>query len=151
MKPDIFVTDDPSVPDRTAILDALIDYNASRVGPAQLNPLAILLRDRETGETIGGLYSYLLYDWLYIELLVVPETLRGVGLGSDLVRRAESVAVERGCIGVWLNTFSFQARGFYEKLGYEVFGVLDDNPRGSQRFFLRKLFPAGQSLKSLRR
>ena len=138
MKPDIFVTDDPSVRDRTAILDALIDYNDSRVGPSQLNPLAILLRDPETGEPIGGLYSYVLYDWLYIELLIVPEALRGRGLGSELVRKVESVAVERGCIGVWLNTFSFQARGFYEKLGYEVFGVLDDNPHGSQRFFLRK-------------
>jgi GNAT superfamily N-acetyltransferase len=145
MKPDIFVTHDPSVADRTAILEALIDYNNSRVGPSSLDPLAILLRDRKSGDTIGGLYSYLLYDWLYIELLVVPEAFRHMGLGSDLVRRAEAVALERGCIGIWLNTFSFQGRGFYEKLGYQVFGTLDDNPRGAKRFFLRKMLPAGMT------
>ena len=51
---------------------------------------------------------------------------------------AEREAVNRGCHGAWLDTFEFQARGFYEKLGYEVFGSLDDNPRGSRRFFLRR-------------
>jgi len=139
MKPDIIVTDDPAVADRAAVLDGLIAYNDSRVGPSPLVPLAVLLRDARNGDTIGGLYSYFLYDWLYVELLIVPESWRGVGLGTELMRRAEAKAIERGCAGIWLNTFSFQARGFYEKLGYQVFGVLDDNPRGAQRFFMRKL------------
>lgn len=99
----------------------------------------ILLRDRAAGSTIGGLWGRSVYDWLYVELLAVPEDLRGQGVGSTLMRQAETIAIERGCVGVWLDTYGFQARGFYEKLGYEVFGVLDDHPRGSQRFFLRKL------------
>jgi ribosomal protein S18 acetylase RimI-like enzyme len=53
--------------------------------------------------------------------------------------------MDAGCVGVWLNTFSFQALGFYQRLGYEVFGSLDDHPRGSQRYFMRKLLPGGAS------
>ena len=54
------------------------------------------------------------------------------------MRTAEEVARERGCAGIWLDTFSFQARGFYEKLGYTVFGRIDDYPPGQSRFWLRK-------------
>jgi hypothetical protein len=54
------------------------------------------------------------------------------------MRRAEAVAAARGCVGVWLDTFSFQARPFYERLGYSVFGTLEDNPRGGARFFMQK-------------
>jgi hypothetical protein len=56
------------------------------------------------------------------------------------MRAAEAVAIERGCIGVWLDTFAFQARPFYERLGYSVFGELRDHPRNSARYFLMKRF-----------
>jgi GNAT superfamily N-acetyltransferase len=101
-------------------------------------PLAILLRDPADKQVIGGLTGRSLYDWLFIEWLVVPESLRGQGLGRDLMGRAEAVARARGCVGVWLDTFEFQARPFYEKLGYSVFGQIDDFPRGSCRYFLQK-------------
>jgi hypothetical protein len=55
---------------------------------------------------------------------------------------AEDEARALGCVGVWLDTFSFQARGFYERHGYEVFGTLDEFPAPHQRFFLRKRFAA---------
>ncbi len=58
------------------------------------------------------------------------------------MERAEEIARANDCVGVWLNTSEFQARGFYEKLGFEVFGALDDYPVGQQTFFLRKRFPA---------
>jgi GNAT superfamily N-acetyltransferase len=116
----------------------LVNYNASRVGETPFRQFALLLREPQRVEIVGGLYAYLLYDWLSIELLIIPESYRGHGFGTELVRRAETYAVNAGCVGVWLNTFSFQARGFYEKLGYEVFASLDEHPRGSQRFFLRK-------------
>ena len=50
----------------------------------------------------------------------------------------EAEAIRRGCKGAYLDTFSYQARPFYEKLGYEVFGTLDDYPTGHQRFYMRK-------------
>jgi ribosomal protein S18 acetylase RimI-like enzyme len=68
----------------------------------------------------------------------VPADLRHSGWGSELLRCAEAEAARRNCVGIWLDTFGFQARGFYEKHGYEVFGVLDVHPRGTERTFLCK-------------
>jgi ribosomal protein S18 acetylase RimI-like enzyme len=75
-----------------------------------------------------------------VQLLVIPDALRGSGLGSAIMREAEAVARRRGCIGVWLDTYSFQARGFYERLGYEVVGSINDHPIGGERFILAKRF-----------
>ena len=138
MNLDIVATQAPSPRDRDAVLNTLIDFNESRAGPLNFKEFALLLRDPENGEAVGGLCSYSFFDWFYIDLFAVPEKFRGAGLGTHLLQRAEAVARERGCIGIWLNTFSFQARGFYEKHGYEVFGTIDDHPRGKQRHFMQK-------------
>ena len=67
----------------------------------------------------------------------MPDGLRGRGVGRELLDRAEVRTRERGCHSAWLDTFSFQARGFYEKLGYGEFGRLD-YPPGHDRHFMRK-------------
>lgn len=151
MQFDIVTTEKPTPADREAILAPLIAYNDRYAGPSGYKPLALLLRD-PSGKTIGGLSARSQYDWLYIELLSIPEELRRKGVGSDLIRRAETVAAERGCVGVWLDTYEFQARGFYEKLGYEIFGTLDDHLRGSS-LFLSQAAACGSydSMNSLRR
>jgi GNAT superfamily N-acetyltransferase len=82
------------------------------------------------------------YDWLLIELLFVPEDLRGLGLGSQLVTQAEEQGRARGCVGAWLDTFSFQARGFYERLGYSLAGTIPDHPLGEARYFMIKRWDA---------
>jgi hypothetical protein len=46
--------------------------------------------------------------------------------------------MRRGCHHALLDTFDFQAREFYEKLGYAVFGSLDDFPRAHVRLFMKK-------------
>ena len=56
------------------------------------------------------------------------------------MRQAEDIAVGRGCTGVWLDTFAFQALGFYGKLGYSIFGELKDHPRGVTQYWLQKRF-----------
>ena len=73
---------------------------------------------------------------MFVDGLWVGEGWRGGGLGRALMARAEDHARARHCHAAWLDTF--QARGFYEKLGYESFGVLDDYPPGQSRHFLRK-------------
>lgn len=122
---------------RKAILDRLIDFNASRAAPSEAAPLCIAVLD-DKGTPQGGLYGTTLYDWLAIELLFVPEAMRGSGLGTQLIAKAEDEARGRGCIGAWLNTFDFQARGFYERLGYQVAGAIPDHPRGGTRYFMMK-------------
>jgi GNAT superfamily N-acetyltransferase len=135
---ELIVTDKVETADRNAILQPLMAFNQSRVGPSGYKELGIWLRN-PAGETVGGLAARLHYDWLYIELIFVPQAIRKSGIGSQLLQKAEAIAIESKCVGIWLDTFSFQARGFYERNGYHVFGTLDDHPRGAQRFFLRKM------------
>lgn len=133
----IVVPDLPTDAHRQAVGVPLLAYNERHGGDPGLQALAVLLAD-EDGEFVGGLWGKTVYDWLFVEWLAVPEGHRGKSYGTALMRRAEAIAQERRCVGVWLDTFEFQARGFYEKLGYEVFGTLDDHPIGQKRFFLRK-------------
>ena len=78
------------------------------------------------------------WEWLYIDLLWVREDLRGHGHGRQLMIRMEDAARQHGAKNVYLDTFSFQAPDFYKKLGYQVFGELQDFPPGQQRYFFRK-------------
>ena len=126
--------------DAAVIRDGLYAYNDSKVDSAD-GHLGILLKD-DAGNTVGGLTGRWYYGWLFVELLVLPENLRGQDLGTGIMRAAEEYARQQGLIGVWLDTFSFQARGFYEKLGYVVFGELPDYPAGHTRFFLQKRLDA---------
>ncbi|WP_333570818.1 GNAT family N-acetyltransferase [Sphingomonas sp.] len=134
---DLHIPETPSGADRDAILAPLRAYNIVRAGDLRYKPVAIVLAN-EQGERVGGLWGECAYDWLFIEYLAVPESHRGIGCGSQLMDRAEAIARAHGCVGIWLDTFSFQARGFYEKLGFAVFGTIVDFPPGHQRFFLQK-------------
>jgi GNAT superfamily N-acetyltransferase len=76
--------------------------------------------------------------WLHVGQLWVHTGLRGRGYGRQLMEAAEAEGRRLGCHSAYLDTFSFQARPFYEGCGYEVFGVLDRFPDEHQRFFMRK-------------
>jgi GNAT superfamily N-acetyltransferase len=132
----IRAVDDDHESTRKAILQPLVAFNTSKAAPSGYRPIAFAIDD-DRGNTIGGLSGYTEYGWLFVELLVVPESLRGQGVGTELMRRAEAEAVARGCHGAWLDTFEFQARGFYERLGYTCFGELKNYPTGP-RFFMSK-------------
>ena len=122
---------------RKAILDPLVAYNQLKTGRSDSRPLVIAVESADGG-VVGGLCGRTSYDWLFVELLFVPESLRGRGLGTELMMRAETEAVARGCRNAWLDTFEFQARAFYERLGYSCFGELKDYPVDSARYFMRK-------------
>lgn len=129
--------DQPDDAIRKAIVDPLVAYNHSRTGRNDYRPLVLAIEDSD-GQVIGGLWGRTAYGWLFVELLFVPESLRGRGIGSDLMSRAEFEALARGCHAAWLDTFEFQARGFYERIGYACFGELKDYPVGSARYFMTK-------------
>jgi GNAT superfamily N-acetyltransferase len=122
---------------RAAIAGPLIAFNEGRTGRNDYRPLIIAIDDAE-GRVIGGLWGRTVYDWLFVELLFVPDALRGRGVGSELMQRAEDEALKRGCHSAWLDTFEFQARAFYERLGYSCFAELRDYPVGSARYFMKK-------------
>ncbi len=137
--PPMIVTDSPSGEDFQAIFRALDAFNAPVVGHARFVPLAVLLRDA-TGSVNGGLWGWTVYSWLCINIMFVPESSRLLGIGSALVRAAETEARTRGCVGMQVDTFAFQARPFYERLGFTVFGIQPNFPPGQNCIFLRKSF-----------
>jgi len=126
---------------RRQIAAPLVRFNEAQAGPSGYRPLVLALHD-EAGDVQGGLWGHTAYGWLFVQLLVVPEGQRRGGLGRTLMQRAEAEALQRGCHGAWLDTHTFQARGFYEKLGYTAFGQLDDYPAGQARIFFRKRLAA---------
>jgi len=132
------VSDLAPQPDETAQLRAgLMAYNESRVGPAEVQRFAVYLRDSQN--TIrGGLVGFLAWKWLSVELLWVDETLRGQGYGSSILAQAEALARDAGCIGCRLDTYEFQAKPFYEKLGYVAFAVHEGYPANTRTYYMQK-------------
>ena len=136
------LTDEADEAVRKEIVAPLVEYNRSKAGPSNGRPLVITLRD-SSNTIIGGLWGNTGFQWLFTQLLVVPEGLRGRGVGGQLMGMAEAEAAGRGCHGAWLDTFEFQARSFYERLGYECFAQLPEYPAGFSRYFMKKsLLPA---------
>ncbi|WP_414447782.1 GNAT family N-acetyltransferase [Burkholderia sp. 22PA0099] len=136
------LTDQADEAVRKRIVEPLVQYNVNATGaPAGHRPLVVALRDAG-GEIVGGLWGMTGYEWLFTQLLVVPEAARGSGVGTRLMRLAEQEAVARGCHHAWLDTFSFQARPFYERLGYACFAELPDYPTGFSRYFMKKALGA---------
>lgn len=130
-------TDTPTDQERQAILAPLRAYNTAKTGGTVPELVAWLVRD-EQDEIVGGLYGRVFFRWLYIELLVVPEQARGQGTGSTLMQMAEELAREKNCVGIWLDTFDFQAPEFYRRHGFTEVGQIDDYPPGHQHFFFQK-------------
>ncbi|MGE1175067.1 N-acetyltransferase [Pseudomonas sp. BW7P1] len=133
----IELSQDSTEEERLAILAPLHAYNVAQAGIKVSEPLTLLVRD-EQGNILGGLYGRLVCQWLFVDLLSVPEQGRHQGIGTKLMRMAEDLAREKGCIGAWLDTFDFQAPAFYRKLGYSQFGELTDYPPGHKRLFFQK-------------
>ena len=136
--PGLHVVHAPDEADRAVILAGLIEFNARAAGPAESESLGLVVREQAGGEVIGGLWARRAREWLFIELLALPPYAQRRRLGSELMERAEAEAREKGCSGVWLDTFSFQARPFYEKRGYRVFGEIADYPAPHRRFLLAR-------------
>jgi len=99
--------------------------------------IRIFLRD-EDNKVVGGITADLFGGWVYISLLWIAESLRNQGLGTGLLNQLEAEAIRLGCKYAHVDTYSFEARPFYERAGYEVFGKLDDYPQGHCKYFLKK-------------
>jgi len=142
---DFTLTDQASEEDRGFIHHQLKAFNASVSGHHRAlrgsgpTPLDVFIRDSQD-RIWGGLTASTYWDWLEIDDLWLDESLRGLGYGRKLLTMAEAEAKARGCSHAFLQTFSFQARGFYEKLGYREVGCLDDYPPGQKFFWMRKDF-----------
>ncbi|HSY01648.1 MAG TPA: GNAT family N-acetyltransferase [Acidobacteriaceae bacterium] len=145
MTPTLTLYDKPDPAVARAVHALLLAFNNTASGyEFDGQALVIGVKDHDAGEgegkseIIGGPWGSTSYGYLHIDMLIVPESLRRTGLGTRMMQQAEQEAIRRGCHASYLDTFDFQARGFYERLGYTVFGALEDTPPGHTRFFLRK-------------
>ncbi|QDO86728.1 GNAT family N-acetyltransferase [Shewanella psychropiezotolerans] len=134
MNPEI--TDFPLEADDDLVINKTREYNLQFV-EKDVKPLSVYFRDSEAN-IIAGLTGKTYWNWLHVEYLWVSESERKSGLGSKLVSAAETEAIKRGCTGSTLDTFSFQALEFYQKLGYSIAGSLEGYSGKHQRYYLEK-------------
>ena len=138
MTPDITVTDAPSADAREVIERGLSRYNREQAGYWDWRPLAVLVSNPDTRDVIGGVLGRTSLGICFIDLAFLPEEVRGHDIGRTMMREAEDEARRRRCRAIVLYTASFQAPGFYERLGYRRFGSIDCDPPGTSRIFFVK-------------
>lgn len=132
------VVDNITPEEQEELLIGLRAYNNQFVDTSTWGDLAVYARD-EHGTLLGGLIGRRKGEWLDISYLWVSDDARGSGLGSQIMLAAEAEAKRKGCLHALVDTASFQARPFYEKLGYQLQTTLQDFPlQGMQRHYLTK-------------
>lgn len=106
-----------------------------------------VLKDSE-GNVLGGINCILYYCWntMYIDMLWVNKNYRKKGFGSKLLAEIEKIAREEECTLIHLETMDFQAKDFYLKNGYEVFGELENVPAGHKRYYMKKILHIPENL-----
>jgi GNAT superfamily N-acetyltransferase len=123
-------------PARKRIHEGMIAFNSAIVGYSRTKTFAVSVRDGD--EIVGGAVGMVRREWLFIDELWLDERYRGKDFGSQVMDAAEHHGRALGAKAVYLDTFSFQARPFYEKRGYRVFGELENYPPGHSRYWLTK-------------
>ena len=139
---ELTVTDEIDAAAESVIEAGLQSYNHQIANYTDARALAVLVCDPNSKEVIGGLLGRTSLGLLFIDLIFLPQHLRGSGLGAQIMERAEQEAKDRGCSAAVLYTITFQAPGFYERLGYRALGRIECRPPGHTRLCMTKTFPA---------
>jgi len=134
---DLRVEDDPRREDVALLDERLYEFNAAASGVRDGRWLAVFVRDG-SGAVVAGMHGWTWGGTGFVQAIWVHESRRRLGLGSRVLGAAEAEARRRGCHQMHLDTHSYQAPAFYQKLGYEVIGTLPGWPGNDVRVFLRK-------------
>ncbi|UZO82384.1 GNAT family N-acetyltransferase [Aquimarina sp. ERC-38] len=122
------------------IVDGINEYNLHKV-PALSDvwtPLEYVVKNKN-GIEIAGLLSGINYwNGLEIKILWVKEGYRKKGVGTRILKYVEKIAKEKGATISMLDTFDFQAEGFYMKNDYLPIGEIKNFPSGHRRIFFSK-------------
>jgi GNAT superfamily N-acetyltransferase len=131
------IEDEPRHQDVRALEDGLYRYNVEQTGRDDGRWLAIFVRD-DSGKIMAGLSGWTWAGWLKVANLWVRPDLRHNGQGRELLTAAETEAKARGCTRATLDTYSFQAPSFYQRLGYKIVAAVDEMPPGHKHYTLVK-------------
>ena len=137
-EPTVMVTDAPERRTVEAIANGLSEFNREATGISDHRPLAVVVQDPSTGETLGGAVGRTSLGLLFVDIFYLPQRLRGSGLGRRVLAMAEEEGRKRGCRAGMLYTISFQAPGFYQRHGWRIFGEIPCDPPGTSRIFMTK-------------
>lgn len=137
-EPELVLTDNPDSAACRLIDDRLGQYNAEHAGYWDSRPLAVLVRDPASHDVVGGILARTSLGLLFVDLVFLPESLRGQQIGTRMLRLVEEEAVRRGCCTAVLYTINFQAPEFYERHGWREFGRIPCDPPGTSRVFMTK-------------
>ena len=122
------------------IIDKILkEHQDEKVGliPDESRKMAFALI--ENGEIIGGITGKMNFNRCHVSGLGIEGTSRGGGYGVLLMEKIEEAAIQIGATIITVSTQDFQARDFYERLGYTVFGELEDCPfEGTTKFYMSK-------------
>lgn len=128
---------DPATSDESFVKEALGQWNIRVTGFRDYSPAYFFLRDGEN-RIRGALLAYVWAKWLHVDNFWLEEDIRRQGWGTKLLEAAHVVGREKGAEAAWLDTFSWQARPFYERFGYEAVFEMPDFPPGHSRIFMVK-------------
>ncbi len=122
------------------IVEMLVEYNLSKTEALknEINKPIEIIAKNDKNEIIGGLYGRSIWGTLEIKTFAIKSENRNEGIGRKLLYEAEKEAKRRNCRFISLDTFSFQAPAFYEKLGFEKIGTETDFPKGFEKYYYRK-------------
>ncbi|MCM1988975.1 GNAT family N-acetyltransferase [Oceanirhabdus seepicola] len=140
---DMYIIKESTKEESDLIWQGIIEYNSSKLslkGDVPFVPVNRVMKD-SAGNIIGGINCELNYVWntMYIDMLWVKEEYRKNGHASRLLKEIELIGKEEGCTLVHLETMDFQAKDFYMKNEYQIFGELDNVPEGHKRYYLKKI------------
>jgi GNAT superfamily N-acetyltransferase len=141
-EPVVVLTDAPQPEELEPLSEGLNEFNTEATGISDRRPLAVLVQDPATGQTLGGVYGRTSLGLLFLDVFYLPKALRGSGLGSRILRMAEDEGRRRGCKAAVLYTISFQAPDFYRRHGWRIFGEIPCDPPGTSRVFMTKALVA---------
>ncbi len=136
--PNIIVAEELDPADVAVITDGLRAYYVNQAGHYDFRPLAVFVRDPQTGKVVGGLHGRSEFGLVYVAWFFLPEHLRRVRIGSRVLAMAEEEGRRRGCTRIALTTLSIEAPGFYKKQGYDIVATIDCEPPGLTRYYMMK-------------
>jgi GNAT superfamily N-acetyltransferase len=118
------------------IRNKIIEHNLKYI--TEYEEYVLCLKDN-CENIIGGIVASKDNERMTINYLWVDDSARGNDYGSRLIKHIEEIAINKECAVVWLNTFGFQAPDFYIKMGYELFGILENCINGYNQYFFKKI------------
>ena len=140
----VVVEHPPTHATEVAIRSGLSSANAKSTGDGNFDSIFVAARD-SSATVIGGVLGEAYWGWVNFTAVWVHPDHRRRGLATRMLREAEAEVIRMGYSQAYLDTFSFQSPDLYLRLGYEIFGQLNDFPAGYKRLFMRKSLGAHAS------